>query len=424
MACVSASVALMCAPAAMAELGAILSAPHGDVWFTEPTANRIGEIRSSGVVSWLQVPTTHSEPGGLSVGPGGEIWFTEPKAGKIGQINSRGAISEFSVPLPPANPPTTGPLGIGPPLKSSELPGPGVLTAGPDGNLWFTYGGGSYGISSVYGGQIDRITPSGTISEYQIPSQNSEPHRIVSGPDGNLWFTESTLNGGVIGRTTPSGAVTTFALPEQHEPGGIATGPDGALWFADVVFGPKRITGMIGRINPAGAIRYFPLPTPEAQPADIALGADGAMWFTAAAPRKVALGSKGRRSIPSFAGRIGRITPKGQVTEFAVRQPPLEIVRGPHDEMLFTQESSNEIGRVTLSGKVSEIPIPSPGRCVVPRLRTQTLDAAKKMLSRANCKLGKVARPKTGSRKLVVASQSPAAGTTLPAGARVAVRLD
>lgn len=291
-ACVSVSVALTCAHVAMGEAGAILSVGHGDVWFTEPAAHRIGEIKPGGVVRWFQVPTAHSEPGSLSAGPHGEIWFTEPETRKIGRISPNGVISEFSVPLPPANPPATGPFGIGAPPTSPELPGPGTITAGLEGDLWFTDGGGSDGVSSVYGGQIDRITADGTISEYQIPSPSSEPICIVRGPDGDLWFTESTLYGGVIGRVTPKGTITTFALPESDEPDGIETGPDGALWFADVVFSSKRITGMIGRITPAGSIRYFPLPTPEAQPGDIALGADGAMWFTAWAPGKITAKSK------------------------------------------------------------------------------------------------------------------------------------
>jgi virginiamycin B lyase len=187
---------------------------------------------------------------------------------------------------------------------------------------------------------------------------DSQPNQIVSGPDGNLWFTESTLNGGVIGRITPSGAISTFTLPEGHEPDAVATGCDGALWFTDVVFGSKRITGRVGRITRAGAIRYFALPTPEAQPAGLALGANGDLWFTAGTPHLVRSKSKGRRSVPVFVGSVGRITPSGRITEYPIRHLSLEIVPGPRGhEMLFVPESSDEIGRINLSGKVSEYPI-------------------------------------------------------------------
>jgi virginiamycin B lyase len=55
------------------------------------------------------------------------------------------------------------------------------ITAGPDGNLWFTEYGGN---------KIGRITTAGVITEFPIPTDDSEPWGITSGPDGNLWFTE------------------------------------------------------------------------------------------------------------------------------------------------------------------------------------------------------------------------------------------
>jgi streptogramin lyase len=40
----------------------------------------------------------------------------------------------------------------------------------------------------------------GTITEFPIPTISSFPTGITAGPDGNLWFTESS--GGKIGRIT------------------------------------------------------------------------------------------------------------------------------------------------------------------------------------------------------------------------------
>jgi streptogramin lyase len=65
------------------------------------------------------------------------------------------------------------------------------ITAGPDGNLWFTEYGGN---------KIGRITTAGSITEFAIPTANSGPTGITAGHDGNLWFTES--NGNKIGRIT------------------------------------------------------------------------------------------------------------------------------------------------------------------------------------------------------------------------------
>jgi streptogramin lyase len=65
--------------------------------------------------------------------------------------------------------------------------GPNRIAAGPDGNLWFTQNIGGIG----------RITPTGAITEFAIPSTNSRPVGIAAGPDANLWFTQNTDPGGI-----------------------------------------------------------------------------------------------------------------------------------------------------------------------------------------------------------------------------------
>ncbi len=73
----------------------------------------------------------------------------------------------------------------------TSLSFPKFITAGPDGNLWFTeYGGNKLGC----------ITPGGTITEFPLPTSKSYPVGIAAGPDGNLWFTE--FGGFKIGRIT------------------------------------------------------------------------------------------------------------------------------------------------------------------------------------------------------------------------------
>src|SRR6266481_3664009 len=50
----------------------------------------------------------------------------------------------------------------------------------------------------------------GTITEFPIPTAHSSPTEITAGPNGNLWFTESI---GKIGRITPSGTITEYPIP-------------------------------------------------------------------------------------------------------------------------------------------------------------------------------------------------------------------
>ena len=107
-----------------------------------------------------------------------------------------------------------------------------------------------------------------TITEFPIPTVNSAPNRIASGPDGNLWFTER--GGNKIGRITPAGVITEFPIPTAGSfPVGITFGPDGNLWFTE------WLGNKIGRITTTGTITEFPIPTAGSEPTDIASGPDG-----------------------------------------------------------------------------------------------------------------------------------------------------
>jgi len=75
--------------------------------------------------------------------------------------------------------------------------GPFAITAGRDGNLWFT---------EFFGNRIAQITPAGVVTEFPPlpnPAPLNGPRAITVGPDGNLWFTE--YYGNRIGRVTPPG---------------------------------------------------------------------------------------------------------------------------------------------------------------------------------------------------------------------------
>ena len=209
---------------------------------------------------------------------------------------------------------------------------PEAITAGPDGNMWFTESG-----SSAKG--IGRITPEGDVTEFSVPSSGgTQRWGIAAGPDGNMWFTETFGTNG-IGRITPTGAVTQYPV-SNAAPAGIAAGPDSTIWWAS--------EGMIGKISPAGDITKYPLPDPAGYNFSgngIAAGADGNMWFTL-----------------SWQNRIGRITPAGVITQFALPTPwsrPVGIVAGPDGNMWFTQSSGNKIGRITPAGAITEYPLPT-----------------------------------------------------------------
>jgi streptogramin lyase len=205
-----------------------------------------------------------------------------------------------------------------------------AIATGPDGNLWF---------AEDTGNRIGRITPSGTVTEFNVPTAHSNPEGITAGPDGNLWFTEYTFD--KIGRITPAGIVTEFAtgITPGSSPNGITAGPDGNLWFTE------DSGNRIGRITPSGTVTEFSSGiTAFSRPFGIAAGADGNLWFT------------------EYSGnRIGRITPSGAVTEFSTgitaSSQPTGIAARPDGNLWFTESdrsNGNRIGRITLAGTVTE----------------------------------------------------------------------
>ena len=54
-------------------------------------------------------------------------------------------------------------------------------------------------------------TRSPVITEFALPTQGGIPYQITAGPDGNLWFTE--IVGNRIGRISSTGAISEYPLP-------------------------------------------------------------------------------------------------------------------------------------------------------------------------------------------------------------------
>ena len=72
----------------------------------------------------------------------------------------------------------------------------------------------------------------GDVTEFPIKTANSMPFGITAGPDGNVWFTESAGNN--VGRITPDGTITEYAVTGAMGLYDITLGPDGkSLWMTD-----------------------------------------------------------------------------------------------------------------------------------------------------------------------------------------------
>ncbi|HVN69046.1 MAG TPA: Virginiamycin B lyase [Candidatus Binatia bacterium] len=252
-------------------------------------------------------------PAGITAGPDGDVWFTDPGNDVIGRITVRGK------------------------YKLQARAGAEVsdgITTGPDGALWFT--------TQESQPQIGRITTKGAVTLF-ADSGGEFPHGITTGPDGALWFAESN---GRVGRMTTDGQVVHYDVaPSDATLEGIVTGPDGALWVTQNVVGGSRFSNRVIRVTTKGRKKSF---TVGSGPDFICVGPDGALWFTEEA-----------------SAAIGRLTTTGAFTEFKLSDPnaqPSGIAVGPDGAFWFTDFSGVAgIGRMTIAGKSRFYKVPGAG---------------------------------------------------------------
>jgi virginiamycin B lyase len=245
-------------------VGGLTRGPEGDMWFTEPAANRIERVAPTGHPEGFAVPTPGSLPTGIVAAPGGFLWVTMEGTGKVAKVDPIGhatetALAEGARPAAIALGPdsalwavetetaTLARIGLtGSASASFPLPTDGAIfkgtlnsdiVTGPDGNLWLSQEDGPF---------VGKVIPTDTQPEYvrfKVPEEELGTTLISRGPRGDLWY---ATEGGAIGSIASSGE-------EVGDPGcplkdctplqALAEGPEGELWFAS--------GESIGRYHPA-----------------------------------------------------------------------------------------------------------------------------------------------------------------------------
>lgn len=340
---------------------ALTAGPNGNLWVagTQNFANgsiqsRIGQVTPAGALTLFDfTPNVH--PQQLIKGSDGNVWFTndyfDPQSFHdtfaIDNITPAGAISAVasfpfsnSVAFPNAN------VGLN------------WLTAGPDGNLWFSETNQKTGAPTGPNG-IGRITTAGVVTSFTL-APGIIPGQITTGPDGNLWFMEGDPNSPGspigVGKITPTGDITTFKIttPDFSPTGLLASGPDGNVWFTGSH--PSNGTTVVGRITPAGAIKMFNVPA-SFRGSSITGGPDGNVWLVGKSPA-------------TGGSELARVTPAGVIT--VVGAAPAvgtgTITKGPDGNLWFTT-GKKSIYRVSGLGNISQTKpaITSPARVIFPQ---------------------------------------------------------
>jgi streptogramin lyase len=191
--------------------------PDARVWFSQSNSN-FGAMTPSGSYTEYVTPWTSLQPS-IALGPDGRIWAI---AGVPQKIVAYGTGYNGS---------TLGSLAA----YGSFSGGANItrITAGPDGAIWFTENGAS---------KVGRITTAGVITEYSLPLGASSPNGVLAGADGNVWVAEGArkriarigtgANGTTLGSITEYVGTAATGFTAQGSKSG-AIGPDGNLWFLE-----------------------------------------------------------------------------------------------------------------------------------------------------------------------------------------------
>lgn len=284
----------------------ITSGPDGNLWFASGPFSAtavIGRTAIDGTTTVFPVPTQSSTPEHVIAGADGNVWFSEYDKSQIGSVTPSGKITEY--PLDPAF------VFVNPIVQAPSSQGPT--------SIWFAASSDvSLGVQSLASGSI-------------MLSGRETPVSMVFGPDSKLWYVSDLT--GTVGKIdvmnrdvsiftipTPPNRTAPLPPPGSPRPMDIAIGADGALWFTEMD------DNQIGRIDQSGAITEFDLPTPASQPGAICLGSDGNVWF---------IEQVGHGMIPvpggeELIGALGRITPRGEISEYALPNASgIDLATGP-----------------------------------------------------------------------------------------------
>ena len=196
----------------------LTTAPDGSIWFGQIKFNLLtfeasasfGRVAPDGTLGPLAAPTLEI-PTGLAATADGRIWFSKDTE-EVRSFDPAAATPTFTTVTSPGAKAVT------------------AVAAGPDGALWYL--GASTAQDETVTGYVGRIAPGSTApQEWSLPGVS--PLRITAGADGNMWFTDE-LNSVVsrVGTGAPAAVVSAPAVSGGAVQGSLHTcgGDSWATW--------------------------------------------------------------------------------------------------------------------------------------------------------------------------------------------------
>ena len=211
------------------------------------------------------------------------------------------------------------------------------IVTGPDGNLWFTESGT----------RVGTITTGGTLHEYSTGLTSGAELEGIAVLGSDVWFTEPNKDEvGEISTTNDTISEFSTGISSGAEPTQITAGPDGDLWFTEPgIDSVAKINPTTHLVTQYGALSGI---SAGSAPTGITAGPDGNLWFTEAG-----------------GDAIGEITTAGVATEYplgSAGSDPLSIVTGPDGALWFTEGEDvggyRYVGRITTAGGIAQLQLP------------------------------------------------------------------
>jgi uncharacterized repeat protein (TIGR01451 family) len=234
--------------------------------------------------------------------------------------------------------------------------------------------------------QIGRITTTGLITEYPVPTTNSYPIGIAVGSDGAIWFTETntgkigriatgytdppvlTVSVSHIGYFTPPQQGATYTVTVSNLAGTGAT--NGMVTVTESLTSGLTLVSMSGigwscLSGESNCTRTDPLAAGSSYPTITVTVNVGA---TASSPQVNTVSASGGLSAAASASDAAIVTAVapsvGTITEYkptTAGSGPHHIVTGPDGALWFTEFKVSRIGRLTTAGTFTEFTVPTAG---------------------------------------------------------------
>ncbi len=259
-------------PSADAKPYIAVEGPDGALWFCESGAAKIGRFDPDrATFTEFALAAKTATPIGIAAGADGNLWFCEKAVNRIGRITPRGEIAEFHTPLALCRPGRhrARPRRQCVVLRVRDQQDRPHHAGRRDHRIRRRHQRSARGRCRSWcatarcgfpkpPATASAASPSdGKVTEFPIPSHDSQPRAMAAHPDGSIWFVETSTN--ALGRIDRDGRITEHKVPTPNSSlRGVAVGADGDLWYT------ANAANKIGRMAPDGSVRgEYDIPTPQ-----------------------------------------------------------------------------------------------------------------------------------------------------------------